>query len=141
MPQETPRRRRAAGQRPPRRATVAALAPSTPRHRALGRTRQYSLGPRPRFEFGDEVFQPQTSRRLDFADARQEFLFIERLPCPFHDFGRNRLARERFRLIRLIGFHRLLLRGSISIPPQLYRIPRPVGRGPERLVGASFGWN
>ena len=80
--------RLALGPCPLGQATVAVLVPSRPRDRVLALARQCSLGPRSCFEFRDEVFQPQTSRRLDFADVRQEFLFVERLPRPFEDFGR-----------------------------------------------------
>src|SRR5262249_55666562 len=60
---------------------------------------------------GDEVFQPQAARRFDLADVRQEFIFVEGLPRPFEDFGRNALARERLGVIGLVGFHGLLPRG------------------------------
>src|SRR5262249_40546319 len=89
---------------------------------ALVRASQDSLRPRSRLKLGNERFQPHAARRLDFADLPQEFFFVKGLPCPCQDFGRNPLTRERSRLVRLIGSHRSLRRGTLEATAILHRL-------------------
>jgi hypothetical protein len=69
----------------------------------------------------------------------QELLFVKRLPRPRHDLGGNRLARERFRWIRLTGFHRLLLPevlDNTAIIPRL-KVRREADEEACRSIAAS----
>src|SRR5262249_9618276 len=103
---------------------------------ALVRTRR-SLGPRSRFHFRDEVLEPQTSRRLDLAEVREEFFFVECLPRPGEEVGGDPLTRERLRLIGLIGFHRSLpCRGSRYI----WKNTTPGGPREGKAAGCGDGF-
>src|SRR5262249_11673643 len=131
-PRRPLRRRRARGRRPPGPATARARAPSTPPGTAPGRER-CSLGPRSRLDLGDEIVQAQAARRLDLADARQELRFVEGLARPLHDFWRDRLPGDGFRLVGGLGFPRLLLRGAGGAPTIIPRRYAGRERGPPPL--------